>query len=89
MIYKVIWTPESQKDLNYWRNLDKAKIEKIIALIKSIQINPKQGIGKPERLKYKDKNIWSRRIDTKHRLVYEIDKQEILVIQCRFHYHDH
>ena len=90
MTYKIIWTSEAQKDLDYWHHTDKTKLKRVIELIASIKINPKVGIGKPERLKYKDKNIWSRRIDKKHRLVYLIDEQEkIFIIQSRFHYHDH
>ena len=29
---------------------------------------------------------WSRRINKEHRLVYKIEKDSIVVIQCRFHY---
>jgi len=84
---KIIWTPEAETDLNYWKSKDKQKITRIIALIESIKTNPKHGIGKPEHLKYKTKNIWSRRIDKKHRLVYLISEEDkIYIIQCRFHY---
>lgn len=89
MIYKIIWTPESQKDLSYWKITDKIKLNRIKDLIENMQLDPSQGIGKPERLKYKDKNIWPRRIDKKHRLVYLIgDNQVIYIIQARFHYQD-
>ena len=89
MIYKIIWTPESQKDLSYWKITDKTKLNRIKDLIENIKLNPTEGIGKPERLKYKDKNIWSRRIDKKHRLVYLIDNNQVVyIIQARFHY-DH
>lgn len=89
MIYKIIWTPESQKDLSYWKITDKTKLNRIKDLIENIKLNPTEGIGKPERLKYEDKNIWSRRIDKKHRLVYLIDiNQVVYIIQARFHY-DH
>ena len=80
MIYKIIWTPESQKDLSYWKITDKTKLNRIKDLIENIKLNPTEGIGKPERLKYKDKNIWSRRIDKKHRLVYLIDINQVVYI---------
>ncbi|WP_425364120.1 Txe/YoeB family addiction module toxin [Candidatus Tisiphia endosymbiont of Hybos culiciformis] len=45
------------------------------------------GLGKPERLKFQQENVWSRRIDQEHRLVYEIKSNNtIFVLQCRYHY---
>ncbi len=86
LTYKILWTPESQKDLSYWKTTDRSKLNRIKDLFEDIKLNPTKGIGKPERLKYKDKNIWSRRIDKKHRLVYLIDKnQTVYIIQARFH----
>jgi toxin YoeB len=87
LTYKILWTPEAQKDLSYWTITDKTKLNRIKDLIKDIKLNPTKGIAKPERLKYKDKNIWSRRMDKKHRLVYLIDKDQcVYIIQARFHY---
>jgi len=37
-------------------------------------------------LKHDLAGCWSRRINREHRLVYRIDNEEIIVIQCRFHY---
>ena len=47
---------------------------------------PFQGRGKPEPLKYMDANIWSRRIDLEHRLIYRVCKTQIDFLSCRFHY---
>ena len=44
------------------------------------------GIGKPERLKFQLAGCWSRRITKEHRLVYQIEKDGIIVISCRYHY---
>ena len=46
-----------------------SKIEKIFL---ELEDHPTIGIGKPEKLKYKDVNIWSRQINKKDRLIYEI-----------------
>ena len=43
-------------------------------------MHPTTGIGKPEKLKYKNEVIWSRQINKKDRLVYEIIDFEIVVI---------
>ena len=40
-----------------------------------MQDNPFTGIGKPEPLKYDLSGFWSRRIDDKNRIIYEV-KQE-------------
>ena len=48
--------------------------------------NPFSGIGKPEALKYKYKGFLSRRIDSEHRLIYQIKDDEIRIAKCRFHY---
>lgn len=86
MTYKIIWTPEAQKDLAYWKTKNIQVLGRISELISSIETSPKLGIGKPEPLKYKNQNIWSRRIDREHRIVYLIDAEEVYIIQCRFHY---
>ena len=61
-------------------------LKKINVLVKDIQRTPFEGKGKPEPLKYDLAGFWSRRIDREHRLVYQANKNEILVYSCRFHY---
>ena len=43
-------------------------------------LTPSFGIGKPEKLKYDLSGKWSRRINSEHRLVYEIDENQNLII---------
>ena len=50
----------------------KADISKIQKIFAELEIHPTTGIGKPEKLKYKNGVIWSRQINKKDRLVYEI-----------------
>ena len=45
-----------------------------------IDINPFEGIGKPEPLKYNYQGLCSRRIDEVNRLVYKIENDEIYII---------
>lgn len=69
-----------------WDKNNKKLKEKIEALIKDIKRNGlSKGIGKPEPLK--DRKEWSRRIDSKHRLVYTLDSENnIIIISCYGHY---
>ena len=63
-------------------------IKRIKKLIADIQNTPFTGIGKPEPLKHHLSGYWSRRITGSHRLVYRTNKEEIVIIQCRYHYGD-
>lgn len=69
------------------KKTDISKIEKIFF---ELEVHPTTGIGKPEKLKYKDVNVWSRQINKKDRLVYEIIDHEVVVIiiSALGHYND-
>ena len=60
-------------------------VEKIDRLIESIEINPFEGVGKPERLKGKI-NWYSRRITKKDRLIYVVDGSIVRLTSCKGHY---
>ena len=83
---KIIWSEKSWNDYLYWQSTDKKMLKKVNQLIKDIQRNPFEGIGKPEPLKYQFNGFWSRRISDEHRLVYEISENSIAIASCRFHY---
>jgi toxin YoeB len=55
-------------------------IRKIDSFLDELENHPRTGTGKPERLKHYQGEVWSRRIDDHHRLVYEIREQELIVI---------
>ena len=80
------WTDEAWDDYLYWQNTDKQLLKKINQLIKDIQRDPFDGIGKPEPLKHQFSGFWSRRITDEHRLVYEITQKSIAIASCRYHY---
>jgi toxin YoeB len=78
---EVIYSPKAIEDLKYWRKSGNRIIQKkITSLIEAIQENPYEGIGKPEPLKYNLSGAWSRRINHEHRLVYEINERNEIVI---------
>ncbi|RGF41894.1 Txe/YoeB family addiction module toxin [Ruminococcus sp. AF42-10] len=72
----------------YWQKQDKKTLKKINALLKEIQRSPFDGAGKPEPLKNDKSGLWSRRINDKDRLVYSVNKDFIIVYQCKGHYDD-
>jgi toxin YoeB len=83
---KYSFVDESWEDYLYWQKTDKKILRRINILLKDISRNPFEGIRKPEPLKHKYSGYWSRRIDNEHRLIYKIDKEEIIIAKCRFHY---
>lgn len=80
------WTEDAWEDYEYWQRTSKEKVKQIGKLIKAIKRDPFKGIGKPEPLKHDFAGYWSRRIDQEHRLVYEIQDDAIIIVQCRYHY---
>ena len=60
----------------------------ILQLLKGIDRNGYEGIGKPERLSGDLASYWSRRIDDANRIVYRIEDNMIKIVQCGSHYRD-
>jgi toxin YoeB len=61
-------------------------LNRINQLIKDIQRQPFEGIGKPEPLKYHLSEYWSRRINDEHRMVYNVEDDALNLAQLRPHY---
>ncbi len=80
------WADPAWEDYLYWQDIDKKMFKRINTLIKDIQRQPFAGLGDPEPLKHNWSGYWSRRIDREHRLVYRVDGEMIVVVQCRYHY---
>lgn len=81
------WTDEGWEDYQHWVAKDRAMLKRVNAIIEAALREPFAGIGKPEPLKHSLAGMWSRRIDSEHRLVYEVVDDEYLVIaQARGHY---
>lgn len=73
-------------DYLYWQKTDKKILKRINKLIRDIQREPYDGIGKPEPLKHGLSSYWSRRINDEHRIVYKCDNDTLKIAQLRFHY---
>ena len=83
---KLIFSEKAWDDYLYWQKTDKQIVKRINALIKEIQREPFEGIGKPEPLKHALSGYWSRRINDEHRIVYKIHNGSVLIAQLRYHY---
>ncbi|MCB1188976.1 MAG: Txe/YoeB family addiction module toxin [Leptospiraceae bacterium] len=87
-MYKVNILKNANDDLDWFRKNDKNSYIKLFDLIREIIISPRDGTGKPERLKYFEKEVYSRRVNQKDRLIYTIYEsiKEIDITSCRGHY---
>ncbi len=90
-IKTIVFSEKAQNDLKFWnKSGNKNIIQKISRLIKAIQADPFNGIGKPEALKHELTGKWSRRIDREHRLIYEIledgSVQILNILSLKGHY---
>jgi toxin YoeB len=83
---RLIFAEQAWEDYLYWQKSDKKLLNRINALIKEIQRDPCEGIGKPEPLKHALSGYWSRRINDEHRIVYKVKDDSLLIAQLRYHY---
>ncbi|MBS5794851.1 MAG: Txe/YoeB family addiction module toxin [Clostridiales bacterium] len=85
-MYKIFYTKKAIKDIE---KIKSAKLEKIAKnLINIIKENPYQNPPSYEKLVGDLKGLYSRRINLKHRLVYEVIEEEkaIKIISLWTHY---
>jgi len=90
MAYEVRYTPIANMGLaNLEKNEPKA-FDKAVRLLEEIQEHPRTGTGHPEQLSGDLTGKWSRRINKKHRLIYQIHDMEVIVvvISAYGHYSD-
>ena len=83
---KILFESTAWEDYEYWQNFDKNMVKRVNLLIKDCLRSPFEGLGKPEALRYDLAGYWSRRIDAQHRLVYKIENDKLIILQCRYHY---
>jgi len=76
-------------DYEWWQGQDRKTLRRINRLIRAALRNPRTGEGQPEALVGDMAGLWSRRIDERNRLVYQIVEGGIVVTQCRGHYDNH
>lgn len=83
---RIFWEEGAWAQYCYWQSQDKRILKRINALIKDIQRDSYNGIGKPEPLKENLSGWWSRRIDETNRIVYCVRDSAIIIASCRGHY---
>ena len=88
MTWKILILQKAEKDLDWFRRHDRKLYLKCFDLVRDIANDPRQSIGKPGRLKYFEREVWSRRVSHEHRLVYVIyaAEEQVEIVFCKSHY---
>lgn len=84
---QIFFTKNAWEDFTYWKKENEETLERIKLLIKAIE-GEDSLLGKPTPVQISNQNLWSRKIDYKHSLVYRLSDspQKICtILQCRFH----
>ena len=81
-----IWSDEAWDDYLYWQTQDKKTLKKINTIIKDIERNGTKGLGKSEPLRYRPG--YSRRIDKKNRIVFDIVDGKLYIASVKGHYEE-
>ena len=82
----LIFSKNAWEEYLHWQRYDKQILKRINLLIKEIQRQPFEGIGKPEQLKHSLSGYWSRRINDEHRIGYKIEGNDLKIAQLQHHY---
>ncbi|MFY9121366.1 MAG: Txe/YoeB family addiction module toxin [Syntrophomonadaceae bacterium] len=85
---RLLWEERAWEEYCYWQTQNRKVLKRINILIKDIQRNTYEGIGKPEPLKGNLSGWWSRRIDEEHRIVYCEKDGSIIIASCKGHYEE-
>jgi len=83
-----VWHDKAWEEYVAWQAEDKKTLKRINNLLKDIDRNPFSGIGKPESLKGDKQGYLSRRIDEANRIVYKVEHDQVIIVQCGRHYED-
>ena len=88
--YDIEYTDEAIEDIFKLKKSEKQAYSKLNELLKELREHPRTGTGKPKRLSSNRPGQWSRRMTEKHRLVYKIEDEKIivLVLSAYGHYED-
>ena len=83
---KILWDERAWEEYLEWQVCDKKTLKRLNMLIKDIQRNCYEGVGKPEPLKNDLSGWWSRRIDERNRIVYKEKDGTVIIASCKGHY---
>ena len=72
-----------------YKSGDKATVKRLEKILLELENHPTTGIGNPEQLKHQLSGYWSRRLNKKDRLIYQIVEEPdnlVVIISALGHY---
>ena len=89
-MYKIDYTEKAEENLKKLKRSEPAAFKKVCKLLNELVQHPYSGTGHPEALRGDRSGQWSRQITKKHRLVYEVKENTVvvLVLSAYGHYDD-
>ena len=90
MSYKIKFLDNASKDALKLKQEEPKSFTKLMRMVDELKEHPMTGTGKPEYLKHDKRGVWSRRITQKHRLIYKIHNNIVVVevVSAYGHYGD-
>ena len=86
--YELKFLPEFERDKEKLiKSGDIQVLKKLATLLRELADHPTTGTGKPEQWSGDRAGQWSRRISQKHRLIYMIDNEKVVVLLLSAHGH--
>lgn len=83
---EAVFDKDFLEDLRYWIRTDRKTAQRVLEIVMDVLRDPFSGLGKPEPLKFLAPNLWSRRINLEHRVVYLVGDERVDFLQARYHY---
>ncbi|WP_125681496.1 Txe/YoeB family addiction module toxin [Levilactobacillus yonginensis] len=80
-----LFTTNAWSDYLALQRADLGLLLRVNDLLTAIMENPTKGPGQPEALHGVFGGCWTRRIDARHRLIYRVEGQTVIVLSCRDH----
>ena len=78
--YRINVKQTALKDLKQiHKSGDIATIKRVEKIFREFEEHPTHGTGKPEQLKYELSGLWSRQINKKDRIIYEVNDDDAVV----------
>lgn len=83
---EAVFDKDFLEDLRYWIRTDRRTALRVLELVLDVMRDPFSGLGKPEPLKFLAPNLWSRRVNLEHRVVYMVGDERVDFLQAKYHY---
>ena len=90
MSYKIKFLDNASRDALRLKQEEPKSFAKLMKMVDELKEHPMTGTGKPEYLKHDKRGVWSWRITQKHRLIYKIHNNIVVVevVSAYGHYGD-